>query len=105
MFAGTPKEPPRIGGHRRLRCGRDQVAGARDPCILRDAEVRTSPQELGTNLAEMFYLSGVCSTAYLRARDLRTCRCNKRKLSTLQPPRGSASPYRRRFGRADEVID
>jgi len=39
--------PPRIGGHRRLRCGRDQVAGARDRCLLSDAEVRTSPHELG----------------------------------------------------------
>ena len=42
--------PPRIGGHRRLRCGRDQVAGARDRCLPRDAEVRTSPHELQTSL-------------------------------------------------------
>jgi quercetin dioxygenase-like cupin family protein len=40
------RSPPRIGGHRRLRCGRDQVAGARDRCLLRGAEVRTLPHEL-----------------------------------------------------------
>jgi hypothetical protein len=59
----TPKRsPPRIGGHRRLRGGRDQVAGARD----RDAEVRISHggwrAVLGTSPSR-HYLPRPCAAA------------------------------------------